>query len=231
MREELPTCRGCRKAIREEEPSILADKRDRFHERCFVCAECGEALTSYVILEARKYQFQECPYYCEPCADKLEAKEAPEGGGYQNQGSSGATHAQKQPLSGSVGVVKDLAVQAIPKERVRDKALEEPSMVPFSTLETSSDLKLEQGYVGHVAAMSFVLFCFVGGWCLATGKATLSDGTVGRACWASLQLFQVTGYVSQREEQCAPATGTTGRFLTLEAPRRQNHMRHSAELT
>lgn len=79
-REELPTCRGCRKAIREEEPSILADKGDRFHERCFVCAECGEALTSYVILQARKYQFQECPYYCEPCADKLEAKEAPEGG-------------------------------------------------------------------------------------------------------------------------------------------------------
>lgn len=188
MREELPTCRGCREAIREEEPSILADKRDRFHERCFVCAECGEALTSYVILEARKYQFQECPYYCEPCADKLEAKEAPEGG----TAGSKPCAACGGPCGGRGGI--DDAFQ-----------LMDGCVLHWKCFQCSMCGKAEQAPAdGRMHAVT-LLRSKVGA--LLQGKyVCASCDAVGK---------KVTGYVS-REEQCAPATGTTGRFLTLE---------------
>lgn len=66
--EELPKCRGCKQPIEEDESSILADKRDMFHERCFKCRKCAKALNSYVILEDRKFSYQDCPYFCDSCA-------------------------------------------------------------------------------------------------------------------------------------------------------------------
>ena len=44
-------------SFEEDESSILADKRDMFHEACFKCTKCAKPLNSYVILDERKFSF------------------------------------------------------------------------------------------------------------------------------------------------------------------------------
>ena len=75
---ELATCRGCKKPVKEDESSILADKRDMFHEACFKCTKCAKPLNSYVILDERKFSYQDCPYFCDPCASFVRAAFAAE---------------------------------------------------------------------------------------------------------------------------------------------------------
>lgn len=70
--EDGPRCRVCKKSISKGEKQVVADRDDRFHEECFKCADCGTGLTNYVILDNRKFKYQECRYYCEACAGKIE---------------------------------------------------------------------------------------------------------------------------------------------------------------
>ena len=48
---------GFNPTLEEDESSILADKRDMFHEACFKCTKCAKPLNSYVILDERKFSF------------------------------------------------------------------------------------------------------------------------------------------------------------------------------